>query len=251
MDDAEYARQLFEILTRPPDPDLAPGRLGQDRIERHDGFGSDLRVTSIDVVPGEHGNQIDIGFVLDMPELVDIPARGSRLLPLDPEWRELSGYEDPADYAPFIALRLMSEVHRHISVHQGRRDPYPNLPDRDAQWALLLEHLGHEGTVVDAAPGRVLVRTRGQEDLTVLMTPEQWEQEMRRHGTGQGLSDFFTDLLGPRRRDEGFLVVWEGELTRSTREKLPPVRGGVAEQRELMRRIAEMRAANPDAKIGW
>ena len=63
MDDEDYARQLHAILAAPPDPEVPPGHLGDDWIDRSDGFGTDVRVTAIAVVPGDHGNQLDITFV--------------------------------------------------------------------------------------------------------------------------------------------------------------------------------------------
>lgn len=139
MEDGAYARELLRILTRPVDPDLLPGHLDADWIDRHDGFGTDLRVTSIDVVPGEHGAQIDIGFVLDLPAGSDLPDRGSLLLPVDREWREVSGFDEPQDYAPRVASQLM----RNIGALHSRLRPahLHDVPSRDEQHALLLHVL--------------------------------------------------------------------------------------------------------------
>ncbi|HEV2796795.1 MAG TPA: hypothetical protein VGV65_04190, partial [Nocardioides sp.] len=90
MDDQEYARQLFAILTRPLDPDEPVDAHGTraDGIDRCDGFGTDVRVTALEAVPGQHGNQIDIAFELDLPDhLSQVPETGSLLLPVDAEWR--------------------------------------------------------------------------------------------------------------------------------------------------------------------
>ncbi len=57
---------------------------------------------------------------------------------------------------------------------------------------------------------------------------------------------FFGDLLGPRQEDETFVVFYDGDLARSTREKLPPVRGRAFESK-----IAHARAKHPDAEFGW
>ena len=47
---------------------------------------------------------------------------------------------------------------------------------------------------------------------------------MLRHGADAAPDDYCADLLGPRKRDELFLVTWDGDLERSVREALPPVR---------------------------
>ncbi|CAB4961387.1 unannotated protein [freshwater metagenome] len=75
MDDVDYARQLYEILTAPPGPEISTGSLGDDWIDRCDGFGTDVKVRSIVVVPGDHGSQIEVAFVLDLPEDIDVPRR--------------------------------------------------------------------------------------------------------------------------------------------------------------------------------
>ncbi len=60
MDDTAYVSELFGILTNPAptgiDPDDPYGQ-ADDGIDRYDGFGRDVRVTSARVVPGEHGHR--------------------------------------------------------------------------------------------------------------------------------------------------------------------------------------------------
>lgn len=253
MDDETYAHRLFEILTRPLDPDEPVDHygMGEDWIDRYDGFGTDLRVTRIDVVPGEHGSQMDIGFVLEVPEGVDVPAEGSLLLPLDEEWREVSGFSEPEDYAPRVATHLMRNARNHISAHdQGPRDA-PDVPPRDAQHAMLLKVLGREGEVAEQGPGRYVVRRPGAvADLVVVLAADEWEQALSRHGTPQdGAFDFYEELLASRGRDERFVVFWEGELVTSTREELPPAASPPPAMREVKRRIAEARASGKD--FGW
>lgn len=257
MDDEEYARRLFEILSRPLDPDEPVDPYGTltDRIDRSSGFGTDVRVASIDVVPGEHGNQIAVGFVLDVPAGTDVPPEGTVLLPVAAEWREAQGYLEPASYAPWAASGLMRGVGRHIDSHRGQSEPVV-VPDRETQRALLHDVLGREGDVAEAATGRFVVRRTGSDELTVLVTPDQWEQVVRRHGPRRSwLLEHFSELLASRARDDSFLVFWEGDLVRSTREQLPPVSGHL---RALMAMQAEgpahprgtWYAYRPDAGVG-
>jgi hypothetical protein len=155
-----------------------------------------------------------------------VPRQNAVQLPVSAERRPASNLDDPADYAPVVARELMSSAHRHVSAH---RSPATELCDTVAgeHWPVLIEHLGHEGTVRELPSGRIEVTQirggRTGEVLTVLLTPAQWELVMRRH-VGPVPSDYFADLLGPRERNELFLVFWDGDLERSVREALPPVR---------------------------
>ena len=228
MDDEDYARELFEILTRTPDPDVPPWQLGDDGIDRHDGFGTDVRVTSLDVVPGVHGDQIEVGFALDPGYLGPAPTEGSLHLPFAAEWREAQGFAYPALHAPWVAWAVTTNVHRHISSHEPSREPDRDVPDRTTQWTLLLERLGREGEATEVAPDRIVVRRRGIDDLTVVLAAEEWERVLRRHGVPtSGLFDFYDELLASGHRDEHFIVFGDGDLVRWVRVELPPVSGAI------------------------
>ena len=248
MDDVDYARELYEILTAPADPAVPPGHLGDDWIDRGDGFGTDVRVTAINVVPGDHGSELDIAFVLDRPDDVDVPREGSLLLPLDAEWREVSGFTEPEDYAPRVAARLVRCIREHSRSHQPPRDDR-DLPSRAEQHALLLEVLGREGQVVEQAANRYAVRQQ-KADLMVVLTPDQWEQMIRRHGPRrEQLLEHFGELFASTPWEERFLVFWEGDAATSTREKLPPVKKPLPQLREIRRQLSEARASGQD--FGW
>ena len=250
MEDEEYARRLFEILTRPLDPDETVDAYGTgaDRIERYDGFGTDVRVTSVDVVPGPYGSQLDIGFVLDRDKLPDdVPAEGSLLLPLAAEWRAAQGYDEPSAYAPWAAFAVMRSVGGHILAHRGTASEASDLPDRATQRAWLHEVLRFQGEFEELAPGRFVVRrSPARPDRTFLVTLDQWEEVVRKHGIRRSwLLDHFSELLASGHPDELFIVFWEGDLVRSTREELPPVNGS-------LRALTAMQAAGPPpAGAGW
>jgi hypothetical protein len=205
------------------------------------------------VVPGDHGNQLDIAFVLDLPYLPDdvvVPREGSLLLPVDAEWREVSGYTEPEDYAPHIAARLVRHIHEHVRAHEPSRDEDRDLPSRAEQHAMLLEVLGREGHVEQQAANRYVVRREEREVLTVLLTPDQWERVIRRHGLRRAwLLEHFDELFASTPREERFLVFWDGDVTTSTREKLPPAKEPFPPLRETRRRLAEARASGRD--FGW
>ncbi|WP_310248431.1 hypothetical protein [Nocardioides sp. BE266] len=253
MDDEEYARELFEILTRPLDPDepVDSYGTGSDRIDRYGGFGTEVRVTSIDVVPGPYGAQLEVGFVLDLPPGLDIPDSGSIRLLVEREWRELGGYAEPEDYAPVVAGQVQRGARDHVVLHtEGPRPDY-EAPDADAQRALLMHVLRRWGEVEQPADDRYVVRLEEGFEVTVLITPDQWEQVLRRHGPPRDHTfDYYEEaLVETGADDERFLVVWEGDFARSVREELPPVASPRPPLREIRRRIAEAEASG--RPYGW
>lgn len=233
MEDDVYAEELLAILTNPHPSGIRPDDpYGQadDGIDRYDGYGRDFWVETLAVVEGEHGAELEVGFGLAVaadPGLAGVPASGSVRIPFDAEWRRLSGYDDPADYAPAVAREVGRSINDHVRQHRrgsrtGRRAPA--LPDRAAQWQILLDALASEGTAVEVAPGRIEVRKPEGGLLTAIVSPDQWEQVLAEHAAGDTWM-FFADLLGPRLSDEQYVVFYQGDLVCSTREKLPPVRG--------------------------
>ncbi|WP_457206666.1 hypothetical protein [Nocardioides sp. P5_C9_2] len=236
MDDAAYVRELFAILTNPSPTGIDPADpYGQadDGIDRYDGFGRDVRVTSARVVAGEHAPMMELGFVLDLPAAPDldgVPAEGSFLLPVDAEWRRLSGYDDPADHAPEVARRVQRAAARHVQRHRFGAQTLSTaaLPDRSRQWQMLLDGLAKEGQVREPAPGRFELALRGQDDrspvVTVVVTPDQWGRVVLRHGVHLAPGDFFMEKFGPLDPlRQAFVVFWEDDLVASSREELPPV----------------------------
>jgi hypothetical protein len=130
------------------------------------------------------------------PAGVVVPREGSLLLPFDAEWRQVSGYTEPEDYAPHIATRLVRNIREHVRAHEPSQHDDRDLPARAEQHAMLLEVLGREGQVEQQAPNRYVVRRGEGDDLTVLVTPDQWEQVIRRHGLRRAsLLEHFDELL--------------------------------------------------------
>jgi len=261
MEDEAYARRLFAILTNPHPTGIDPADpYGQadDGIDRYDGFGRDVWVESVAVAvaEGEHGSELLITFGLAVPsdpELLGVQQRGALRLAFDAEWRELSGYDDPAAYAPVVANDIWSAAGRLVERHRkgpaGLREGDERrlaMPRPEAQWQILRAALRKEGAVREVAPGRVeVLGPEGRVVVTVVVTPGQWEQVMADH-VGGDVDLYFADLLGPRQEDETFLVFYNGDLFRSTREKLPPVRG-----RALEREIAEVQAEHGVGQLEW
>lgn len=136
---------------------------------------------------------------------------------------------------------------RGSGLSARREDDERRLPisSSDAHWQGLLAALSDDGVVREVAPGRVEVHGPEGVVLTVVVAPGQWEQVLADHVDGD-VELYVADLLGPRQDDETFLVCYRGDLVRSTREKLPPVRS-----RALEREIAGARAARGVEHLGW
>lgn len=235
MDDAAYVNELVAILTNPSptgiDPDDPYGQ-ADDGIDRHDGFGRDVRVTSARPVPGEHGAQVEVGFALvvpDDPQWQGLAREGAVTMPLDAEWRRLSGYADPAAYAPVVARRVESTAHLLVQRHRSAWEPrsIEELPDPAARWQVLLDGLAREGTVREVGAGRLeLALDWGEEQriVTVLVSPDEWDRVLLLHHLDLAPEDFFMDLVGPLDPDrQPYIVFWEDDLVASSREELPPV----------------------------
>ena len=254
VDDEEYAAAMLAILANPSptgiDPDDPYGQ-ADDGIDRNDGFGRDVWVESVQLTHGDHGAELDVGFRLDLPEELAVdgmPSRGSVRVPVDQEWRELSGYQEPRSYAPAVARKVEWAAHGMVERHRSRMragpTPTPTPAEQGTLWPRLLAGLSEHGNPVEVAPGRVeLGSSTGA--ITFLVSPDAWEQVVAVHA-GNDIELYLDELLAPRQEDEVFVVFYEGDLARSTRANLPPVRG-----QAQARRLAEHRAANPGATYGW
>ncbi len=251
MDDAAYAAALLAILANPEPSGIDPADpYGQadDGIDRYNGFGREVQVESVELSQGEHGAELDVRFVLNLPEALaeeGVPRRGSVRVPVDREWRELSGYQNPGAHAPAVARKVESAAGRMIERHRSRaRGTPPIVPAAPGtHWQALLDELAAQGTsTVVAAPGRI--EMRGTSDaVSILVTPEQWEYVVATRA-GADIDIYLVEVLAARQADEQFVVFYDGDLRRSIREKLPPVRG-----QALARKLAERRAANPTAEF--
>jgi hypothetical protein len=240
VNDEAYARELQAILTnqhpRGIDPNDPYGQAA-DGIDRYDGFGRDVWVESLKVVQGEYGAELEVNFGLAVPEDSAVSAmssQGSVRVPFDREWRRLSGYEDPAGYAPEVARRVVAAARGLFVRALAGDDWWParqrvreNLPDRREQWRLLLAALAAVGSVTEPSPGRIVIHVGSAQehedgdDVTLLLSPDQWE-EVLVDMAGEDVDMW--ELFGSRPDDEIYLVFYDGELVGSTREELPPVR---------------------------
>jgi hypothetical protein len=234
MDDEAYVRSLLAILTNP------------------DVHGGDVWVESLTIVEGPHGKELEVIFGLAVPPGEErVPATGTARVEFDQEWRHLSGYDDPAAYAPTVAGRVQRAAHQHVAHHRrdegwsDRMAAYrATLPDRDTMWRLLLHALEGHGRAAEVAPGRIEVEV-GDRVITVVLSPEQWE-DMLAEGSLDDIDMRIDETVGNLDEDESYVVAYQGDLWPSTREMLPPVRG-----RALERRFAALRAAHPDAHFTW
>jgi hypothetical protein len=243
-EDEAFVARLLAILTNPEPTGIAPDDpYGQadDGIDRYDGFGSDFWVESLQVVDGMHGAELEVTVGLAVPahETSRIPARAVARVPFERSWRQLSGYDSPANYAPYVAREAGRAATAQVQQHLGgassaaggsARGP---VPGRDVQWRLLLDGLAAEaGPAVEVSPGRIEVRMADSADpvhtdsqvVTVIVTPDQWHDVLSAHGS-RDVEMYVAELLGPRDPDEHFVVFYRGDLVRSIRAELPPVQG--------------------------
>lgn len=269
MVDEEYLAALLSILTNPAptgiDPEDPYGQ-ADDGIDRYDGFGRDVTVTGLRVVDGPYGDELEVAFRLMLPvsdgEWDGLPDRGVGRMPFEEHWRELSGFAEPAAYAPEVASKVMwaagEQVRRHRhggsesrGQEQRRARARAALPDREAQRQLVLTALAGEGEVTTVAPDRIELRRRTDpsedavpedpvpEVITFVLTPDEWEEvlvDQDEYGLGLALAE----TLSMPDPDERFVVFYEGGLRRSTRTQLPPVRGRARE-----RALAQLQATHP------
>ena len=226
MDDDEDVARLFAILTDPHPPGVDPDdpyRQSSDGVDRYNGFGTEVRVETITRVPGRNGEELEVGFVLEVPPgETRVPARGSVRVPVDGEWRRLSGYEDPATYAPIVAHRVERAAHEHVVRYRDRGGRPQASPDPEENWQRLLAALADEGSLVVTGPGRATVTVHDPVErvVTVIIQPGEAFDVPVDDPVAHGLDD-----------DEHYLVAFDGALRGSTREELPPVRGRARERR--------------------
>jgi hypothetical protein len=270
-DDRAFVARLLAILTNPEPTGITdddPYGVADDGIDRWDGFGRDVWVESLEVVDGAYGPELEVTVGLAVPaeETERIPRKAVTRVPFEREWRRLSGYESAVDYAPYVAHEAESAASSHVERHRAAASASPavesargRLPAREVQWRLLLSALAAEGgPPVEVSPGRIEVRL-GDTDhpsdadspvVTVIVTPDEWADVLAAHGWRQ-VEMYVAEVLGPRDPDEHFVVFYRGDLVRSIREELPPVRG-----RARARRLGEVRpggwfaVANPHRKKG-
>lgn len=287
MVDEEYVRVLLDILTNPAPSGIDPADpYGQadDGIDRYDGFSRDVTVTGLRIVEGPHGDELEVGFAWALPpepdpEWVGVPEHGVARVPFDEEWRRLSGFTEPADYAPHVAARVMRAAGDHVQEHrhgermartraEWRARAQAALPDRATRRKQVLDALAGEGEVTQVAPDRIELRLPDATDeavrdaagsreevsalnsqpevITFVLSPEEWEEVL----IGQyddDLSLYIAETLALPDPDEQFVVLYEGDLRLSTRMELPPVRG-----RAWERALSRLRAEHPPGPgYGW
>jgi hypothetical protein len=250
-DDPAFVARLLAILTNSEPTGIAPddpyGR-ADDGIDRWDGFGREVWVESLEVVDGPYGPELEVtvGMAVPADERERIPGRAVARVPFEREWRRLSGYESPTEYAPYVAREVESAATSHVERHRVAASASPaagsarsQLPARDVQWRLLLSALAAEGgPSVEVSPGRIEVHLADSDDhadadspvVTVTVTPDQWEDVLAAHGW-RHVEMYVAELLGPLHPDEHFVVFYRGDLVRSIREELPPVRAAAGAHR--------------------
>jgi len=177
---------------------------------------------------------------------------------------------DLTEYAEEVAQEVQAWAIEH--VRRFRPLPPPDrdairrdLPSREQLWDRLLE----EFTEVEVTPGGFRGVSRFDQHLTVVVTPEQWQEivvdreiacrndygvdaDSAGHGPSVAIGEL-DETLATMDDDETFVVVDRNDFVGSTRAELPPVRGTAQEREhaEFMAKLAEQRRRDPDARFGW
>jgi hypothetical protein len=244
--DEAYLRRLRDIFAA-NDP--------SDGIDRYHGFGRDVWVEALEPTDDGPYEELEVTYGIAVPErpgFRDLPRRGTTRLPYGREWRELSGYTDPAELARKIADMAFSAAGR--SVQRGREQARraavdavavrAELPGRDELWALLVGTLDKYGVAREVDPGRIeLIEERdGGEPgrVTVVVSPDQWHDfvvsveigcrldrglDAARAGDGPDSACFALDeLVQSRHQDNRFIVFDRGGFHSSIREERPLVK---------------------------
>jgi hypothetical protein len=107
----------------------------------------------------------------------------------------------------------------------------------------MLNELAGHGDLAELAPGRLELRLSRGQLLTFVVTPEQWDQVVDMH-VGDDFEMYFLELMASIDTGDAFVVVWDTDLCRSTREELPPM-----PSRATQERWAEYRRIHPNAKV--
>lgn len=173
----------------------------------------------------------------------DEPVCGSAFVPIDSEWRYLSGWELVDDYADLLAQQICSAAREAMSAPAGPAPP--RSPEEVAsRWQWLLERLALNGQVVEHDDGSVRVLRGDGGEFTVLVTQEQWAGIAEPADPDSDDPQDFNQLSD----EEVFLVFYEDSLEWSIRAELPPVPFGA----ELKRSYREAKERGEDmSRYGW
>jgi hypothetical protein len=214
--------------------------------------GISIAATSLTPVTDGAWPELEVAWRLELPDhsdLAHVPRTGQVRLPFGRDWLDLSFYPEPADYAQLVKGELERTADRALRPTADRPGADAQLTDSEVadRWAEFLAELEDLGpSAREVRPGRVEVDVVSEDGrpgvLTFLITREEWADLRRRGHAEYGLGE----LLGGHNEDETFFRYAGAGFTPSVREELPPVRGTA-----LFRKVAAMRARNPNAKFGW
>jgi hypothetical protein len=180
-----------------------------DGLDRSDGLGEDHCIECLCVVAGEDGfDDLEVTVAVDGRRVV------SRLL-FDRAWRAESGLDDPPAYAAFVVARWRS------ARVDGARSTGAPAPDpvtyAELEHALRRRHAGATRTRFGVLEG---VGEDG-EPFFVHVTPREWRQFAADRPDPVGDLE---ERIDARWDDEAHIVFFRGDVHRSIRAELPPVR---------------------------
>lgn len=227
-----------------------------DGIDRHDGFGKQVRVTGLKIVGGDERGELQVSFEFNLPgywKFKRVPRAGTTRVSFGTQWLAASGITTPAEYVSDIARAVEMAVgslvqetvagkrHRKIDPAQVDREVAPV----DELWKHLVADLGADNVSAhESGPGVIEVIEDwggGQRDpLWVHVTPDQWRtyvvacelgarsdsgEDAWSAGDGPGMAMLYlNEMIGSRWDDEDHIVFFKEDFEASIRAELPPVR---------------------------
>lgn len=227
-----------------------------DGIDRHDGFGSDVRIVGLSPVDDADFPELEVAFELELPRrrrFRNVPRTGTTRVLFGAEWLAASGFETPSSYAPEVArhvqlaaVQLVQGVIDRKRVARVDLDAVDrSVPPASVLWEQLMSDLrGDHVSVALVEDGVIEVAAEwmeGDGTMRVHVTPDQWRELVVRSevgarmdsgidassaGHGPGLAMFHLDEeIGSADEDENHVVFFRGGFHRSVRAELPPVAG--------------------------
>ena len=227
-----------------------------DGIDRHDGFGADLRVVSLARVHDGDFPELEVVFELDLPRRLrfrKVARTGTTRVLFGEEWLVASGNDSPPAYAPVVAREVSLAAVNHVSdvIDRPRGRPVDldevkrSVPAASVLWEKLVADLrpDHQSVVEleDGVVELVAEWMEGDGTTWVHVTPSQWRElvvdsevaarmdsgiDASSTGDGPGLAWFHLhEEIGSLADDERHVVFFRGGFHRSVRAELPPVPG--------------------------
>lgn len=247
MSDDDFIRQLQAIFDA-DDP--------ADGIDRHDGFGSYVRITGLRRVDDGDFAELEVTYESTVPlrwrwRFRGLPPIGTTRVLFDRDWREQSGFATPQRFAPRVAHETLMAATDSAQEYRDRKrssvtpaEVDADVPGADELWADLVAALRRDNTSAQEVSEGVIEVVESYGDHATFhlhVTPAQWrshvvaceagtrnDRGVDAASAGQGAAWAYGDLdetIASRFATETHVVYFKDEFIASIRPELPPVHG--------------------------